>query len=123
MEIDKEYTFSTDIDVDTEESLDTEAKTTYQQYFLEKNIFPDLKKYYSYILYDTLRIFPSVQPEPKIPQRLLMIEGPKPCKNIERFDIVPNTKAFKIDYTEFNHVYKRKCPLDSRPIKYLKCFF
>lgn len=79
---------------------------------LIRETFPDVKSYYSYILYNTTRLFPAYPRPVSLSRNLLMIEAAKTSPD----PVVLSKKSFGM-------VNKRKCQLESVPVKYIKCSF
>jgi hypothetical protein len=83
---------------------------------LDYETFPDLKSYYSYILYNTSRIFPSTKPDLGKPNQQLMIEWPE-LQKLNPFK--SSCRSHTMDY-QYNYIYKRKCLGTYLPTKYVK---
>ena len=123
MEIDKgldNFEFVCPFDVDMEKELGNEIESKINRPPLNENgTFPDLKSYYSYILYNTVRLFPLFS---RGTGQLLMIEPPKSQETPGA--ISQRTRLHSsIDPYQPGTVYKRKCSIESTPNKYLKCSF
>ena len=91
-------------------AYNSKLKKSAEWALMEKTNKSQYKTYYSYLILETLKIFPTdTQFQKQGTTKLLMLEAPK-----ENFSNPPQTN------TEDEFIYKRKCQISSFPTKFMK---